>query len=358
MKDTLKWWGPLVLSSVWILTAFGVLVWGGPSLVSGGAVRVMVGVLVAGGGGGLVLGALVSFRRSRRSAQAKINIWSSGRPGEMLVGVLHTGRPSADPAGLIIQLNCVERHGGGQWLLWTAEVLSPSPTAPDTWPFHFSIPTEGPPSGLSPHGTVVWQLNVRGASGSAFKVSFDIPVLRVTGPASHVLPVPPPSLRSGGGPRRVVSVLEEKDRTTLQLKSRFSFPGPNPLIIWILSVVGILFISTRVTIPPGAFRTWGILNGLAVVYFSILWFSREELILSDSGVDCRRVMGNWGWSRRFKRSALTSVRVAYSGPPPCYGVQIEREGERPLAVFDGFVDPIEAHEAARVVSRVLGPRKT
>jgi hypothetical protein len=357
VKNFFGKWGPLILTGVWMTVAFVAVMRASREGMIGGAFFWGTSGFFVGVGGVLVFLALKASHRMGYPGRAKINIWSSARPGEVLVGVLHTGIPGGDPKGIVIHLDCLETTVWGQWRLWTAEVRSPAPSAPDTWPFHFSIPTEGPPSGWSPSGTVLWQLRVQGASRSDYWASFDIPVLKVEGPASHVLPVPPPSLRFGSGPRRMVSVSEADGRTILRLKSRFVFPGPNPIVIWVLSIVGILFISTRVTIPVWVLGTWGILNGLAAVCFSILWFGREELILSPAEIVCRRAVGPLGYPRRFRRSSVTGIRVSFSGPAPSFGVHVDRGTQRPVAVFDGFIDLLEAHEAARVVNRAIGSTK-
>jgi hypothetical protein len=357
-KSVFQKGGPFLLAGGWIVWAAGqwwhmVRETPGEGVSSWGA-----GLLLAGGATVLMGGAVRSLRRGATSLHAKINIWSSGRPGEVLVGVLSTGIAETDPAGLVMHLDCVEVNSAGRWLLWTSQVRSPTPTGPDAWPFHFSIPTEGPPSGPSTDGEVVWQLRAHGASRPIFDAVFDVPVARVKGPPSHLLPVPPPAFRkSPGARRRSVSVIEKSDQTVLRLDPRFAFPGPQPVVIWTLQWVGLLMILIRRKAPLWTYCLLGGANVVGAVLGALLWFGREELSVVGDKIVFRRLLWSMGPTRRFPKSAVTGVRVAFSGPPPHFGVRIERGDARPLAVFDGFTDSLDAHEAARSVLRALSFKK-
>lgn len=305
------------------------------------------------GGGILVWMVVTTHRRRDASGQVKVNIWSSGRPGEVLVGVLHTGMNTIDPAGLVLNLDCLEINSGGQWLLWTSEVRSPQPTGPDQWPFHFSIPVEGPPSGPSTDGEVVWQIRAKGASRPSFEATVPVTVSRIVGPPSHLLPVPPPSFRkTSPKSRRSLVISEEAGRTRLCLHSRFSFPGPNPIVVWTILQVGLVMVLAKLA-PSWTLWAAAAVNGFVILFFAQLWFGREELIVQGPEIFFRRALGRWGRVRRFLKLDVTGVRVAFSGPPPHFGVRIERGDQPPLAVFDGFTDSLDAHEAARSVLKAL-----
>ncbi|MBK8574892.1 MAG: hypothetical protein IPN90_04145 [Elusimicrobia bacterium] len=109
--------------------------------------------------------------------------------------------------------------------------------------------------------------------------------------------------------------------------------------------------------PPWAYGIFGVAAGGAALFFALLWFGREEMIVTDYDIVIRRRLWKFSKQWRFPRSAVTGVRVAFSGPPPHFGVRIERGEERPLAVFDGFTDSLDAHEAARSVLRALELKK-
>lgn len=346
--------GPPLFCTVWIVlavSAYGNLI---GSTTSGDSLRAVAGTVVAGGAGVLAWMAFQTRLRQRTSENAKINIWSSGRPGEVLVGVLHTGSKRADPSGLVLSLDCVEIDTGGQWLLWSSEVRSPEPSGPDSWPFHFSIPVEGPPSGYSANGEVVWQLRARSVSLPIFEATFPVSVARIDGPPSHLLPVPPPSFRKGGGAvRRSVEVTEGSGDACLRLKSRFAFPGPNPLVVWGVIFVGILMVLGKKG-PAWSFWAMAGVTGGVAVFFAILWFGQEELVVTGRELILRRHLWNIGRGRRFPKSNVSGARVSFSGPAPHFGVRIERGEHPPLAVFDGFTDSLDAHEAARHVLKSLG----
>lgn len=311
------------------------------------------GLGVIGGGVFLVLMAVRTFRRGATSLQAKVTIWSSGRPGEVLVGVLRTGVKTVDPAGMILNLDCLEINSGGQWLLWTSQVRSPEPSGPDSWPFHFSIPVEGPPSGPSAEGDVVWRLRAHSASLPIFEATLPVTVARIAGPPSHLLPVPPPSFRkSSDTPRRSVEITEQPGKLRLCLRSRFPFPGSNPIVVWTVIQTGLLMVLAK-TAPAWTLGAAAGFNGIGILFFAFLWFGREELIVTEQEIFIQRRLWKFGKVRRFLKSDVTGVRVAFSGPPPHFGVRIERADNPPLAVFDGFTDPLDAHEAARSVLKAL-----
>lgn len=355
-RSFLETWGPPVFVAGWIVSAVGVF-WHfvqsstNVSLVLGGA-----GLGGIAGGVFLVLMALRTFRRGATSLQAKVNIWSSGRPGEVLVGVLCTGVQSVDPAGLILNLDCLEINSGGQWLLWTSEVRSPTPSGPDSWPFHFSIPVEGPPSGPSTDGDVVWRLRAKSASLPIFEATLPVSVARIAGPPSHLLPVPPPSFRkSSETSRRSLSITEQPGKICLCLRSRFTFPGSNPIVVWTVIQVGLFMVLAKVA-PAWTLGAAAGVNGVVILFFAFLWFGREELIVTDQEILMQRRLWKFGKVRRFLKMDVTGVRVAFSGPPPHFGVRIERADNPPLAVFDGFTDALDAHEAARSVLKALGKK--
>jgi hypothetical protein len=354
-KAFLETWGPSIFVGGWAVLAFESLwcfFYSAPKMTPAQGIA-GVGVIASGG---MLMGmALRTFRRKVTSLQAKVNIWSSGRPGEVLVGVLHTGISAVDPAGLILNLDCVEINSGGQWLLWTSEVRSPQPSGPDSWPFHFSIPVEGPPSGLSTDGEVVWQLRAKSVSLPIFEAVVPVSVARIAGPPSHLLPVPPPSFRkSSGALRRSVAITEHLGQIRLCLHSRFSFPGPNPIVVWTVIHVGLFMVLAKMA---PAWTLWALAggNGGVILFFALLWFGCEELVVTGQEIIFQRRLWKFGKVRRFLKSEVTGVRVAFSGPPPHFGVRIERGDKPPLAVFDGFTDSLEAHEAARSVLRALGP---
>ncbi|MBK8574893.1 MAG: hypothetical protein IPN90_04150 [Elusimicrobia bacterium] len=227
MKKSFETGGPLVFAVAWLVLAggaYGRWLWVTPFSVW----TLLVGMAMGGGAGILLFRAAGSLRRQKNSVHARVNIWSSARPGEVMVGVLHTGTERRDPAGLVLNLDCLEQNSGGQWLLWSSQVCSPAPTGPDAWPFHFSIPLEGPPSGPSTDGHVVWQLRAKSVSLPIFEARFDVVVARVAGPPSHLLPVPPPRFGKGTAPRRSVVLIEQPGQRVLRLGSRFAFPGQTP----------------------------------------------------------------------------------------------------------------------------------
>lgn len=353
-KSFVDTWGPLLFCGIWIALAMGAAGKLIQSTNSGASFTLIAGASVIGGAGVLAWMAFQTRLRQKTSVNAKINIWSSGRPGEVLVGVLHTGIKMVDPSGLVLNLDCVEIDKGGQWLLWSSEVRCPEPSGPDSWPFHFSIPVEGPPSGLSPNGEVVWQLRAQSASLPIFGATFPVPVARIAGPPSHLLPVPPPSFRKGASPlRRSVRVTERSGATCLRLNSQFAFPGPNPLVVWGVILGGVLMVLGKIG-PAWSFWTTLGVAGAGAVFFAILWFGQEELVITDQELIFRRHLWTIGRVRRFPKSNVSGVRVSFSGPSPRFGVRIERGDHPPLGVFDGFTDPLDAHEAARVVLKSLG----
>lgn len=353
-KSFVNSWGPPLFCVVWIALAIATYWKLIRSTNSGASLQLVAGTLVVGGAGLLVWMAFQTRLRQKTSVNAKINIWSSGRPGEVLVGVLHTGIKMADPSGLVLNLDCVEIDKGGHWLLWTSEVRSPEPSSPDCWPFHFSIPVEGPPSGLSPNGEVVWQLRAKSVSLQIFEATFAVPVARIEGPPSHLLPVPPPSFRKGAGAvRRLLEVTERSGDACLCLHSRFASLGSNPLVVWGVIFVGVLMVVGKKG-PAWSFWTMGAVTVGAVVFFAVLWFGREELVVTGQELIFRRHLWSVGRVRRFPKSNVSGVRVSFSGPSPHFGVRIERGEQPPLAVFDGFTDSLDAHEAARLVLKALG----
>lgn len=353
-KSFLDTWGPPLIAGAWIVLATGVCWHFFQSSQKTTPVLGVVGLGVIGGGVYLVLTAVRTFRRVVTSGQAKVNIWSSGRPGEVLVGVLHTGVQQVDPAGLILNLDCLEINSGGQWLLWTSEVRSPEPSGPDNWPFHFSIPVEGPPSGPSTDGVVVWQLRAKSASLPIFEAKVPVSVARIAGPPSHLLPVPQPSFRkSSDASRRSVTLTEQSGQIRLCLHSRYAFPGPNPIVVWAVIQVGLFMVLSKLA-PAWTLWATGAVNGIVIVFFALLWFGREELIVTGQEIIFQRLLWKFGKVRRFLKLDVTGVRVAFSGPPPHFGVRIERGDQPPLAVFDGFTDALDAHEAARSVLKTLG----
>ncbi|MBL0057665.1 MAG: hypothetical protein IPP35_00715 [Elusimicrobia bacterium] len=273
----------------------------------------------------------------------------------MLVGVIRTGLSEADPAGLIVNLDCLESDSDLTRRLWTAEIHAPSPTGPDTWPFHFSIPEEAPPSGLSPNGVVLWRLRARTASRSVFGASFDLGVARVQGPPSRVLPVPPPTLLSrSGGARRYIRVSEEAGGVVVRLGARTSFPGPNPIVLWAFGLVAALWLLVMTVASSGAYVFLGLANAAVALGLLYTWFARVELRVTSDEVIVRRVFFKFSDARRFARSELTGLRVNLTGPEPLYGVRMERGNLRPVGVFEGFSNLLDAHEAARTLSRILG----
>jgi hypothetical protein len=320
MKKTfIETWGPLLFCVGWTVLAVGV---GWEVIRSAGAgapFRLAAGSCVVGGAGVLSWMAFQTRRRQRTAVNAKINIWSSGRPGEVLVGVLHTGIKAVDPAGLVLNLDCVEMNSGGRWLLWTSEVRSPEPSGPDSWPFHFSIPVEGPPGGLSTDGEVEWQLRAKSGSLPIFEAVFPISVARIEGPPSRLLPVPPPSFRLGAGPvRRSVEVTERSGETCLRLQSRFAFPGPNPIVVGGVIIAGLLMVLGKMA-PAWSFWTAVGAAGGAVLFFAIVWFAQEELLVTGQELIFRRHLWNVGRVRRFPKAQVSGVRVSFSGPSPHFG---------------------------------------
>jgi hypothetical protein len=188
-----------------------------------------------------------------------------------------------------------------------------------------------------------------------FEAVVPVSVARIAGPPSHLLPVPPPSFRkSSGALRRSVAITEHLGQIRLCLHSRFSFPGPNPIVVWTVIHVGLFMVLAKMA---PAWTLWALAggNGGVILFFALLWFGCEELVVTGQEIIFQRRLWKFGKVRRFLKSDVTGVRVAFSGPPPHFGVRIERGDKPPLAVFDGFTDSLEAHEAARSVLRALGP---
>ena len=199
----------------------------------------------------------------------------------------------------------------------------------------------------------MWQLRAKSASLPIFETKVPVSVARIAGPPSHLLPVPQPSFRKNtGATRRSVTLTEQPGQIRLCLHSRFAFPGSNPIVVWAVIQVGLFMVLSKLA-PPWTLWATGAVNGVMIVFFSLLWFSREELIVTGQEIIFQRLLWKFGKVRRFLKLDVTGVRVAFSGPPPHFGVRIERGDQPPCAVFDGFTDALDAHEAARMVLKAV-----
>lgn len=321
---------------------------GGGALWLGGSVLFLAGAGLAG----LVLD---GFHKWKKNQNSKITVWSAGRPGEMMVGVVHTGERDPAPGGFRFFLECLERVRGGEWLLWTSEFMSPSPSAEGAWPFHFSIPVEAPPSGPSPDGDVVWRLRAQSVHVGHFEGAWPLRVSPNLGPASKLLPVPiPAGVATKNASRRVLTTKEIGDQTRFSLASPFIFPGPNPLVIWGVALTAFFMVMVRMKAPVGIIVGGIFLNLAAALVLVAQWFGREEVWVDPTTVVVRRSLGPIASNRSYPRSSVIGVRVVFAGGPQRFGVRVDRAGElRPLAAFGGFHNHLDAHEVARSLLRCL-----
>lgn len=356
MKNKWVWGGPLALTVLWSGAALACLGqatgwnFGGPLLLG------LAGVVV--GSVGLAVLVTAGFRHWKKSQRSKVTLWSAGRPGEMMVGVVHTGDQEPLAGGMKLFLDCFERGGGGEWLLWSAEADSPTPSSDGAWPFHFSLPVEAPPSGLSPDGNVFWRMRAQSNTPGRFEGEWALVVSPNMGPASKLLPVPLPAAASlKGGPPRPLTVNTVGDQRRFSLPSPFVFPGPNPLVIWALTLTAFFMVMVRLKAPLWVMVGGALLNVAAALVLVAQWFGREEVWVDPVNVTVRRCLGPIRRSRSFPRSTVVGIRVVFSGGPNRYGVRIDRAGGfRPWAAFGGFQNHLEAHDAARALLRCLNQK--
>ncbi len=353
MKNKWVWAAPLGLTVLWV---------GGALMCLGLSTHWSSGWPLGLGLGGILLGAaelgrlvLTAFRQWKKNQKSKVTFWSVGRPGELVVGVVHTGERDPVAGGFSFVLECLERSRGGEWLLWSAESLSPTPSSEDAWPFHFSIPVEAPPSGLSPDGEVLWRLRAKSKLPGRFQGEWPLVVSPNTGPASKLFSVPLPAAASvKSGPPRPLAVRNVGEQTRFSLPSPFVFPGPNPLVIWAVSLTAFFMVMVRVKAPLWAVAGGALLNVGAAFVMVAQWFGREEVWVDPVSVIVGRSLGPIKRSRSFSRSTVVGVRVVFSGGPRRYGVRIDRSGGlRPWTAFGGFQNHLDAHEAARALLRCL-----
>jgi hypothetical protein len=149
-------------------------------------------------------------------------------------------------------------------------------------------------------------------------------------------------------------VSEEAGGVVVRLGSRTSFPGPNPIVLWALGVVAALWVLVMTVASVGAYIFLGLANGAVALGLLYAWFAGVELHVTSGEVVVRRVLFKFADSRRFARAELTGLRVNLTGAEPVYGVWMERGDLRPVGVFEGFSNLLDAHEAARTLSRILG----
>jgi hypothetical protein len=356
MKNKWVWGGPLVLTILWT---------GGALACVGQATRwsigwpLMVGLIcVVWGSAGLAVLVAGGYRQWKKNQRSKMTLWSAGRPGEMMVGVVHTGDREPVAGGLKFILECFERGPVGEWLLWSADSDSPTPSSEDTWPFHFSLPMEAPPSGPSPDGDVLWRVRAQSKTPGRFEGEWTLVVSPNMGPASKLLPVPLPAAASvKRGPPRTLFVSQGVGQTRFSLPSPFVFPGPNPLVIWALSLTAFFMVMVRMKAPLWAVVGGALLNLGAALVLVAQWFGREEVCVDPVSITVRRCLGPFRRGRSFSRSTVLGVRVVFSGGPNRYGVRIDRSaGLRPWAAFGGFQNHLEAHEVARALLRCLNQK--